>query len=781
MTSTTDEHNAKTELLRLQEYLEDPVLLIGGLAVQQYHRARASRDIDLVCTLEQLKTLESNAYPSQTYAHEESQNDLRPNVVYQNLITGVKIYLGPKILEREPYPFIHYKHYTEDARWFTYDDKVCGNILVPSPHHLAFSKLISHISRRQKKKGEQDLSDFCNLSNHKDFSLNYFLAYITKVKAEEHVSKHFSDCDFTEDELTTLRSSAAFRVNDFFGGLRTVKHKKSSDQSGVKRKNYSRPPQKQTPLSLNLPRGQRASDERHRLTLSEMYYGSTDVNFELDSASEEALDLFYETYYPQPGLSIEDFFSGRKYLVHGLKGTGKTCFLRYMEQKILRESLSETDPELFRFRNDFPDLIYNDVRRAFHKNADFTSSQRAQIYRDLDYEHVWIYTLLRQVAHRIDRSPNAIFKDNNETSKFLRLISCVKKSAEKETIYRFLPNLSDGNIALSGTSGSSPTVVPFGSYVDALLQQFRQMVPQTGGELYFLLDEIEPRTGSALFEVDCILIRDLIGATKRLNSFRKGSSQGVFFIAAIRSEVLDKAQLLGEHIVKIIEHYGVSVNWGDLGSINIHHPLIKMICQKIAASERRYGQISAGLGSAEEDVWPRYFRKSKREQLSPKLFLDKTWHRPRDIVRLLDACKNTDANSNQISESLLSRSENRYSNAAWQFDVSQHLLLSIDPFAIEGLVEGLTGIDREISISAFEARLKMLSKGSTSVERLLTKYPMTTIVNSLYDAGIVGTKSSRTGTRFVFRGNTDPDLTGMLIIHPGLWKRFSVLSGRRGK
>lgn len=775
MSLAFDEHLAKQELLRLEEHLDQPILLIGGLAVQQYHRSRVSRDLDLVCSLQQQKILEKRAYPSNTYEFEATQNDLRPNVTYRNLTTGTRIYIGSKISERKPYPYIVFEHYLEEARSFTYNDKVCHQIVVPAAHHLAFSKLISHIARRGGEKSTQDLEDFRDLSNNKAFSLNHFLAYICRVNAEQHISKYFSETDFSAVELNLLEDSSAFRVSEIFSGLRSVKHANQSDSKRGDKPTYSRAPRKQKRLPIKTPIRAKPEDKRHRLPLSKIYYGSIDVNFELDSASDEDLDLFYETYFTPPGLSISDFLSGKKYLVHGFKGTGKTCLLRFLEQKIIRDEYSDTEPELFRFRTDFPDLIYNDVRRAFHNNADFTSSERSRIYRDLSYEDVWIYTLLKQVSHRINIRHERIFEQNDQLEEFLNFSSSLSVKTEQRNIYRFLPGISNGTVNVKGSESIS-----FGQYVRSLLSLFGKLTPIKGAQLYFLLDEIEPRTGSTFFELDCILIRDLVGAINRLNSTPRRGQKGVLFIAAVRSEVLDRAQLLGDHIVKVMEHYGVSVNWGDLGAINVSHPLVKMICNKIAASEKRFGQLSAEFGQSEEDIWPRYFRKNKREVLEPRYLLDKTWHRPRDIVRLLDACKSTDANADQITESLLSKSENRYSNLAWQFDISQHLLLSIDPFSIDGLVEGLTGIEQEISISEFEARLQRLKQTSTSVERLLTRYSHNSIINSLYDAGVFGTRSKATGTRFVFRGNTDPDMTGKLIIHPGLRKRFSTLkSGRR--
>ena len=52
MAAVIDRAIAKEELARINGVLKEPHLLIGGLAVQQYHVTRDSKDIDLICSFE---------------------------------------------------------------------------------------------------------------------------------------------------------------------------------------------------------------------------------------------------------------------------------------------------------------------------------------------------------------------------------------------------------------------------------------------------------------------------------------------------------------------------------------------------------------------------------------------------------------------------------------------------------------------------------------------------------------------------------------------------------
>ena len=201
-----DEHNAKMELLRLNSFLEERVLLIGGLAVRHYFPGRSSKDLDLVCSLDQQKKLQATAYPTAEYENEEHQTDLRPELVYKNLKTGSLIYLGPKIIERPPYDFIDYSYFYENSVPFPYDGKLANNIQVPAAYVLAYSKLLSFISRRDGPKGIKDLDDFSNLTNHQSFSLNRFIAFVERLGATDHIRNFFLHHKLSEDEAEILRS-----------------------------------------------------------------------------------------------------------------------------------------------------------------------------------------------------------------------------------------------------------------------------------------------------------------------------------------------------------------------------------------------------------------------------------------------------------------------------------------------------------------------------------------------------------------------------------------------
>ncbi|MFW0717395.1 class I SAM-dependent methyltransferase [Pedobacter sp. N23S346] len=192
-------NTAKEELKRINAKLTKPHLLIGGLAVQQYVSSRNSKDLDLVCDHKTVQQLIKDLYPSKNYdVIDLNEDEYRPSFEIVNKIKKNKmIFLGPKIWEREPYMGINWEELLIDAQPFSYRGEKLQNIKVPSIEMLAFTKMLSFISRVGKSptKGENDLQDFIDLTNNKHFKTNALIDKIRSEKCEQIISQKIQEFD----------------------------------------------------------------------------------------------------------------------------------------------------------------------------------------------------------------------------------------------------------------------------------------------------------------------------------------------------------------------------------------------------------------------------------------------------------------------------------------------------------------------------------------------------------------------------------------------------------
>ena len=230
--------------------------------------------------------------------------------------------------------------------------------------------------------------------------------------------------------------------------------------------------------------------------------------------------------------------------------------------------------------------------------------------------------------------------NGKEKIDFIAYMGSIEKSSIRKKIMTFLPNISNGKVVISKDSSvtfdfdfedRNERSISFSKYMTKIKNLFR-CLKMTESRYYLLIDEIDPRIGGGhLFQLDLILIRDLIIAVKKLNMLFPREQRGFTFVAAVRSEVLDSVSTLGKEIHKILEQFGVNMNWGELSAVSIRHPLVKMVAKKVIYSERKAGIIHHEATDPESYVWSRYFKKNKEESLDVKELLDFTWMRPETL------------------------------------------------------------------------------------------------------------------------------------------------------
>jgi len=185
--------------------------------VQQYHVARVSQDIDLVCSFDVAQSLLSKLYPSGSWRTEDKrQDDYRPVYEITHRVENLgAIKFGPKITQRAPYEHIDWFSLTQRARPYVSAEGELPNILVPAADGLAFTKLISFLGREsQPEKALADLADLVNLTNHDSFSANYFLDLLRRTRMCDEIMSRFRIA--SEHQREIVEDSCLFSLSRLF-------------------------------------------------------------------------------------------------------------------------------------------------------------------------------------------------------------------------------------------------------------------------------------------------------------------------------------------------------------------------------------------------------------------------------------------------------------------------------------------------------------------------------------------------------------------------------------
>lgn len=522
------------------------------------------------------------------------------------------------------------------------------------------------------------------------------------------------------------------------------------------------------------------------LSIRQIYVGEIDTTIELDIGGPASANDFYNSYYIRNQDELEEFLSGKKFFVYGQKGAGKTAFLRFAGETLRRRRDMTASYNLYRFAQDFPDQAHRDITEFVRKkrSAAGVGEEEINIFRDIDYEDFWTFIILERVQKFLQHDGKSMVLDDHALASFRSLITSIDKGTVQDRILRLVPRLQKGKAELSINpklevdfefNKDHDDLEKFSKYVNELKKRFFE-ITWSSGFINFMFDEIDPRVGSGkLFELDCILIRDLIITIYKLNTGGRGGERRAVFSAAIRSELLQSVERLGKEVQKYLSQLGIHMNWGEYGKLDETHPLVRMLCKKIVYSEKRAGLYVHAAENEDDDarVWRKYFRRSLTEELSVTELFRITWLKPRDTVRLLNICKTIEGNAKYFSSSLFDRSKTMYANESWQ-EIQAQLVTSLSPDAISALDLVLTRFFDEFTLWDLQHRIDELSLVSTKVSELKEKHKVGDLIEVMYLNGILGNKDGRIH-RFYFRGDNHPQITSGFVVHPGLRKRFAAV------
>ena len=270
-----------------------------------------------------------------------------------------------------------------------------------------------------------------------------------------------------------------------------------------------------------------------------------------------------------------------------------------------------------------------------------------------------------------------------------------------------------------------------------------------------------------MYQKDIVLVRDLILAIDELNRICRQKSYNIHIIASIRSEVVTSVLSSGFEINKCIEDYGVTINWFQKGGNFTDNPLLKIIENKIHASEKQ-NNIQPS-----ENVWKTYFSNQIHNTEPRRYILNNIWYRPRDIIRLMLLLQSESLEKSIFDQESFDRAQQEYSNKMWT-EFSEELRLTYTPDDINAIKKFFTKIPIPFTYKLLEERAKDLGDIYPSVKALFEKVPMASFLEKMFELGIIGNTGER--TVFSFLGDQDISLLEPMVIHNPLRNFFAVQS-----
>ena len=514
-----------------------------------------------------------------------------------------------------------------------------------------------------------------------------------------------------------------------------------------------------------------------KIQLKDLRIGKTDAKNELLNGSPEENKFFENSFLLPDSLSIKDFTEDNIFFITGMKGTGKTALLRFLEIEI-RKFNPNSITTFILFKSD----ITEDTRVEFTRAANSFITIKDIDEKEFDrFLKVWEWFFYRQIVRLSEESNYSIFIKDDNWQQFHECMRLPVASKEKGWFSNLGIKIKHGNVKIEGgtknlkvslgldfdVESTGQKEVNFSKLVSTANYLFGKLTP-TGFPLFIFVDELEVSLASSKqYKRDLSLIKDLVLTVAEFNRRCIGLKYPIKIICGIRSEVISAVENIGHELNKLITDFGKPLNWQRAGNDYPNHPLIKLVEKRIVASE-----IALAIPPTPSDkIWEKYFSPRFNTDSIQKYIIEQTWERPRDIIRLLDISKKHFGNESMFSQKVFEGIAKDYAKESW-IEISEELSAIYRPEEVKGIQILLMGINCPFSYFDIKEIAKNKRELYVEVENLMVKYRLPDILNNLYNVGIIGNDGER--IRFSFRGDEGLLLEKpMKIVNP-LWKFLSV-------
>lgn len=512
------------------------------------------------------------------------------------------------------------------------------------------------------------------------------------------------------------------------------------------------------------------------LQLKDLFFGKTDAKNELAGNTTQEKELFRNSFLIPENIDIKDFIDGKRFYISGLKGTGKTALLRYIDLHL--ETIPKCHSSFILFKSEFSE----EDKTAFSQAANtYIALKNPDTNIDEDFSNVWQWFLHRQIVRLSKQSTNLFFRDDNNWEKYCSCVLAPKLGNEESGIFALFPKLKRGNVEIEGDvellkgklglefewDNKEAKLVKFSQIVRQASELYKRLTPSSH-KLYIFIDELElTLSKQKQYQKDIRLIRDLITAIYNINNISKQLKYDIHVISAIRSEVISAMHATGKEINKSILDFGVNLKWQQSGGNINEHPLIRIINKKIQSSEKSLG-IDV---STEDEIWKKYFPEQINMKPTREFILHRTWYRPRDIVRLLNIAQQQYPNEAKFSHQVFDGINKEYSTQSW-FEHAEELSAFYSADEIDGIKKMLTALKCPFTFAQISQKCDQSRKMYSSLDKLLNKYKIGDILSHLYNIGIIGNTGEN--IRYSFRGDDELVIENKMKIHDPLWNYLSI-------
>ena len=523
------------------------------------------------------------------------------------------------------------------------------------------------------------------------------------------------------------------------------------------------------------------------MKIADIYAGKLDAS---DEIRESGFDLFRKNYISPSGVNVEKLAStkfGTPILIKGDKGTGKTALIHYLENYVCQIDASACS-SFISFDKDYSGAQRSKFNAIVSIQIDQSLAMNGENVEN-SFIHIWKWQLYQKIIEDNDCFNNGLFEDDDNWQGFVSRMKRIGPTINKQkmlipaaiTISAKVhpdqgvlePGVTIEPVDLSQKSFNSTKGYKEFEKIIEEADCYIQKIKRKDVPYYVFIDELEAYRGNNdIFLRDLRLIRDLLFVVKYMNDvFQTGTK----IICSVRPEILNAINrfVQSNQLHKITLGFDETLVWEYKNTNSFNHPIIGVLLRRIQNAEEKNG------GDSDiNTIIDKWFEPEVYGKHICTYILDNTWHKPRDIVRmLLSAQARSSRESSRFNQNVFETFMPTYSKQCLdELKEEMRALYTVDE--IDGIMNCLQGYRSSFFFSEIVNRAKRLYPQG----RLATDPH--TVINDLYRMGILGnTKDRYTTPHWYHKGQYALSLEEpwKLIVHPALCLELSVKAGGEKK
>lgn len=523
------------------------------------------------------------------------------------------------------------------------------------------------------------------------------------------------------------------------------------------------------------------------MKISEIYAGKPDAG---DEIREKGYEEFAANYIEPSGVNIDGLASttyGTPFFIMGDKGTGKTALLNFLERYVQAVDASACVSFIY-FEKQITQTQrkkFQDISKSISTSVSIDGALASEGQNsESDFTYIWKWQLCQKIIADDETFNGGLFqKKDGKWDAFVREIRKIDSTINKGKMR--IPAKFCLKVATNPQLGTieqgleiepvdfsqqnfnmSESYLKFIKIVDNAYELL-QNLKRTDIPYYIFIDELEAYRGEdSTFYRDLRLIRDLLFEVKKLNDL---FNSGTKIICSVRPEVVTSITrfIQAKQLHKIMQGYDERLNWEYTNTNSFKHPILRVLLRRIENSEEKV----LGHSVSETDIVREWFAQNVYNKNICTYILDNTWHKPRDIVRLLLAAQSSGAkNYNRFDQHTFETFMPTYSKQCLA-EIREEMCALYTPEEIEQIFSCLQGFKISFTYQEIVDRTKMLYPDSKISTNCFT------VLNDMYRMGAIGNIIGKDDSpRWAYKGGEKLliEAPWKITVHPALRIELSL-------